>query len=438
MKATYLHGPIIKEMSQALLFAGEKAGHNGMKLDKSRQYQYVKIDNYYFCLQQNPVVLAWLLFLKREDLITIQPWLKKKNMPRWRMICSRYYWNILKRNLLALLVFTQCRLNLRKFDTVHLPVYGQFGMSVHKGYKIFNLRTGMVAKIFDPDVDRSSVASEIEQLKEVSNIDFAPSLRRWDIAEGWYQEDYIRSKIATPHRSADSGTLLKAFYQEAVPCMNSLISYQGPLTKDLQMYLEELNRILDVSRLLKNKSNLIESRILRDFVNSAVGQLKAEGNRPVRLVFTHGDFCPANFLNTKHGLRIVDWETATHRSLLFDFYSYFFYRPVSPKLPVDKMVSEINEALPFYLSQLPLKAPDITNVSALVHTYRQLYYIERLCTLVERDLTDNRLNMTDYVIRYIKAWTEYEEILNADVVKKNNETDSILIHNGRELKVRYD
>ena len=405
------------------------------KMHMSHQYQYVKFDEYYFCLQQNPLVLAWILLFKRDDLITIQPWLKK-DYPRWKSQYFRYHWRMFKRNFFTLVFFTLCKLGLRNLETVQLPVYGQFGMAVHKGFKIFNLHSGLVTKIFDPDINQSSMQHEIEQLKKVSHIDFAPSIKKWDIAGRWYQEEYIRSNIASAHRSPDSVTFMNAFYREAIPCMNSLMLFQQPVIKDLQGYVKELMEILEISKLSENSLDAKEAVTFRNFIHAATTRLHTNGNLPVYLVFSHGDFCPANVLHTDSGLKIVDWETAKHRSLLFDFYSYFFYRPVSPKLPVDKMVSEITEALPFYLSQLPLKHPDIKKASAFMDTYRLLYYIERLCTLVERDLTDNRLSMTDYMMRYIKAWTEYEQILNADVVKNNSEKDALLMHDDPVQEMR--
>jgi len=392
-----------------------------MKADVTCKYRYVKIDDYYFCLQQNPAVLIWILFFKREDLITIQPWLKMKNMPRWRKICSRYYWHILKRNLKTLLVFAQCRLNLRKLDTVQLPVYGQFGMSVHKGYKIFDLRGRVVSKVFDSDVNMSTILGEIEQLKKISPIDFAPSLTKWNISERWYREDYFKSKIAAAHRSADSTTLLKAFYQEAVPCMNSLILLQRPVTKGLGEYINELIEILNSGKLSEKSLDSTEASIYRNFVHAAVERLHREEGRPVHLVFSHGDFCPANFLNTADGLRIVDWETATHRSLLFDFYSYFFYRVTTGKLPVDQIVSEICEALPKVISGLSLRMPDLSaDILSMAYIYRWLFYIEYLCKLVERDVTDNRLNMTDYMMKYIKAFRAYEDTKKVNVMAEKS------------------
>lgn len=397
----------------------------GTKQKVLRHYQYIKINNYYFCLRQNPLVLAWILFFKRNDLLAIQPWLKR-NYPRWKVIYFRYQWRFLKRDLITIAVFIRYKLGLRNAGVVQLPVYGHFGMAVHKGYKIFNLRSGMVTKIFDQDVKRSSVLSEIERIKKISQIDFAPSLKRWDIDERWYQEDYIRGRIASGHREVDSAAFLETFYREAVPCMNSLILFQQPLTKDLSVYLEELSDILAVSRLNGRNSDKKEADIFRNFVHTMINLLNAEGKRSVHLVFSHGDFCPANLLSTEDGIKIVDWETAGYRSLLFDFYSYFFYRPVCSEIPIDKIVQEVDEALAVFVSGLSLRVPEMSgDLSDSKKIYRRLFYIEYVSKLVERDLTDNLLNMTDYIVRYIGAFNRYEEILRADATVFSDKTARI-------------
>src|SRR3990170_2441595 len=324
-----------------------------MKSGTSLQYKYVSINNYYFPLQQNIAFFAWMLFFRKNELITIQPW-RKTNIPLWKRLCSRYYWYIIKQNLVNIMFFVQCRLGLRNLEMVQLPVYGHFGMHVHKGYKIFNLYSNTVTKIFDADVSRSSIMQEIERLKKVSQISFAPSLRKWDIDERWYQEDYILSNIPTAHRSSDSDIFLKAFYREAIPYLNSLILFQPPQTKNLSRYLREIMEILEKSEFSKEKLDLEEAVIFNNFIHTTVDRLNGVRNCTVHLVFSHGDFCPANFLNSKDGLKIIDWESTESRSLLFDFYSYFFYRHVSRKLTVAQMVSEINEALPYFISELSL------------------------------------------------------------------------------------
>lgn len=386
-----------------------------MKSGTSLQYKYVRINDYYFSLQQSVTFFIWMLFFRKNALITTKPWLRlKTKIPWWKRLYSRYYWYIIKHNLKNIILFVQCRLGLRNLEMVQLPVYGHFGIHVHKGYKIFNLYNNTVTKILDADVSRSSIMQEIERLKKVSRISFAPSLKKWNIEERWYQEDYILSNIPAAHKSPDSDIFLKAFYREAMPCLNSLILFQPPQTKNLSRYLEEIMEILEKSEFSREKLVLEEAVMFNKFVHTTVDRLNAVGNCPVHLVFSHGDFCPVNFLNTKDGLKIVDWESTGYRSLLFDFYSYFFYRPVTRKLTVAQMVSESNGALPYFISELSLVSPDITdNLLASAKTYRHLYYIERLCMLVERDLTDKNLSMKDYIFRYIEAFQAYEDITYA-------------------------
>lgn len=378
-----------------------------MKSDTSLQCRYVLINGYYFSLYQNIAFFIWILFSKRNTLITVKRWRRTK-IPLWKRLCSRYYWYIIKHNSITIILFVQCRLGLRNFEMVQLPVYGHFSIPVHKGYKIFNLYSNTVTKVFDADVSRSNIIQEMERLKKVSRISFAPSLRKWNIEEMWYQEDYIGGNLAIAHKSPDSDIMLKAFYREAMPCLNNLILFQPHQTKKLSRYLDEIMEILRKSEFFRKKLDLEETLTFNKFVHTTIEQLNAVADCPVHLVLSHGDFCAANFLSTQDGLKVLDWESAAPRSLLFDFYSYFFYRPVSCKFPVTQMTSEINEALPHFISELSLVSPDITdNLLASTNTYRYLYYIERLCMLIERDLTDRNLNIKNYIFLYIKAFQDY-------------------------------
>jgi hypothetical protein len=169
--------------------------------------------------------------------------------------------------------------------------------------------------------------------------------------------------------------------------------------------------IIEVSGLSRRESTEREFNKIQSFLDSVIGRLRVEGNCDVQLVFTHGDFCPANMLNTRHGIRIIDWEGTKYRSALFDFYSYFFYRPVSMKIPVTQLVSEINEALPFVIASLAKKTPTIANsLRQFEKVYLWIYYIEEICQEVEREMTDKNLPMVEEILQYIEAFNRYEEI----------------------------
>ncbi len=368
----------------------------------------------YFCIQQNPAVLAWVLFFKKN---TIRPAIRislKKWSLRWIISEIRRHYYIFRTNISIFTDFVRYKYSIENNNPlVELPIYGQICVPVHKGFKIFNLQRGTVIKIFKQDVNKSAIVNEVEHLKNVSRIDFASSIKRWDFDQRWYEEDFISGSLDNSSKGRDSTTLLKKFYRDIVPCLESLIIYKSLITKNVIEYIGDILNLFEVNKLPSRKIDIQKVNKIRNFINSMVERLQYEGNLSAFLVFTHGDFCPANILNTRHKVRVLDWESTMYRSALFDFYSYFFYRPVHQGLPVKKLVSEINEALPFYMSRLSLNAPDLyKNLLYLEKVYRWLYYIERVCMLVERERTDTKFDIMKIILGFIDAFDQYEELLS--------------------------
>lgn len=401
-----------------LVFTRKETKNSEAKLCMPRQFQYVKMEHRrYFCLQQNPAVLAWALFFKKN---TLRPAIRislKKWSLRWIIseIWRHYY--ISRTNLSIFTDFVKYKYNIIRNNNplVELPVYGQICVPVHKGFKIFNLQRGTVIKIFKQNVNKSVIVNEVEHLKNVFRIDFASSIKRWDFDARWYEEDFISGSLDNSLKPRDSTTLLKKFYRDIVPCLESLILYKRPMTKNVIEHINDILSLFEVSKLPSRKLDIQKVHKIRNFINSTVERLHSEGNLSAILVFTHGDFCPANILNTRRKVRVLDWESANYRSMLFDFYSYFFFRPVHQSVPVKRLVSEINEALPFYISRLSLNAPDLSkNLLHLEKVYRWLYYIERVCMLVERERTDTRLNIMKHILGFIDTFDQYEELLSTD------------------------
>lgn len=386
-----------------------------MKDTQSKTFQYIKIENEgnrYFCVQQNLGLVAWILFFQKD---TLRPIIRNGiNTFSVRLVLRRLRrrYRLLRKNVILLIIFTLHKYQLRKIDSVvTLPVYGQICTSVHKGYKIFDPRKGVVTKIFDHDVHPLDIQNEIERLKKVSPIDFAPSLKRWNFEERWYEEDYVSGSLDSSYTPMDSQALLEKFQHEVVPCMNSLVGFQQPTCKNSVEYANEIIQTIEANRLLTQGGTTEEFTQIEKFLDHTAKALQAEETCLVYLVLTHGDFCPANMLNTRQGMKIIDWESAGCRSALFDFYSYFFYRSVSRTIPVTTLVSEINETLPLFVSSLAKKSPEIAHsVESLSEIYRWLYYIERICMLVERKKTDKNLNILAGIVRYIEACSRYEEI----------------------------
>jgi hypothetical protein len=116
-------------------------------------------------------------------------------------------------------------------------------------------------------------------------------------------------------------------------------------------------------------------------------------------------------LTTEEGLIILDWESAGYRSALYDFFSYFFYRPACINHPVDEMFQELNESLQHFLDSPTMISSSIkNNILTSIHEYRRIFYLEMLCILLERHTTDKNLNILDFILRYIEAFNRYEKI----------------------------
>ncbi|MEW6602565.1 MAG: phosphotransferase, partial [Nitrospirota bacterium] len=245
-------------------------------------------------------------------------------------------------------------------SAVELPFYGQICVLVNKGYKIFDLRRGIALKVYRDDVDILTIKNEIECLLKGSLFDFAPYIKRWNIDERWYEEDYIGGSLERSNEPRNTQDMLTRFSEDVIPCLGKLTSQHSPVIENSADYVTNLkNTMEDISFW---RSGIDESKMdtILGFIRSAVDRVRSEMKIPFYLVMTHGDFCPANMLNTKKGLKVIDWESTAYRSAMFDFYSYLFFRPLHQNLPLDKLILEIREALKLYVDKLNSIDPDIS------------------------------------------------------------------------------
>ena len=293
-----------------------------------------------------------------------------------------------------------------------MPCFGELCLPVHQGYKVFDFRRRAVMKVFDPDVDPSVIGNEIELLKGISRIEFASSIEKWNIEERWYEEELFTGSLDSSYTPMDSETVLTKFHDEVVHQLKALILFQKPKVTNVVMYMTDLKKRINASRLARQEYTGQEFRGISHFMDSMGTQPEIEEDYPLFLVFAHGDFVPANMLNTPHGMRMIDWEGAGYRSGLFDFYSYFFYRSACRNIPVNTLMSEVEKALPLFLTEVAQNAQDVSlSVGHAERVYRRTFYIEMLCRLIEREASDTNLNILHFISRYLEAFTRYEELL---------------------------
>jgi hypothetical protein len=376
-------------------------------------YQYVKINGPYYCLQQNPAVLAWFLYFGNESLRLRSLRLSKRQ------------------SINAVKALVQHQLKLRdRGSVVELPVYGHLCLPVHRGYRVFDFRRRAVIRTFSPEVDTAVVAREIEAVRSASHLDFAPAVRHWSAEERWYEEDFVIGYQARLIPK-EPGAVLRIYRQDVEPCLERMILSQAPCRVGMSEYVRRvLNGIMDAlenGRSLGQGVNARKADTVRQFVELVAEQLRlrvsrihnrADRNHPrdtdhpndpgAALVFSHGDFSLRNMLMTKDGITVIDWESAGRRSVLFDLYNYFFTESYYGRIATN-LVSEINEAISSLQSRIRSQAPDIAEtLSSLTPVYRRLYYLERILVMLEREMSDDLL---DVILRSIQVFKRYEEAL---------------------------
>jgi len=383
------------------------------KLDKNDKHRFVclgKKDEYYF---EKIRIFQVLRFLFLYNKIFGQRF--RVDYPRqsykWFYNLILFKYRILKKNCIQLIRICKFKLGLRKHeDLLSLKHFGEFCVIVNKGYKIFNFKKKTVKKIFRNEISERIVLNELELLKESQNTQYAPVLLRWNIEEKWYEEQLIKGKRDFSHYPRKTKNLIKNFKTTIEPAIQEIIfsipidSYY--LTHIHRVYSEKIADVLNATPNLK--AELREK--IEIFAESQLKILGQEIDSSIFCGFTHGDFCPANILNTSKGISLIDWEGAAFRSILFDFYSYFFYRPTHQIFDdFYGLINEINQALGILIGNMDPRFKELKeNITVKKNIYRVVYYIERTIMLTERLRQDEKLNIEKIIFDFINAFEKYE------------------------------
>ena len=353
-------------------------------------YRYIKIErNIYACLDQNPFIMGWLLYVKGKPIGFRQ----------------RGLIGTLK-SLRRILAFVKKHFKYKPFlnnvSVVELPFSGNLCMEVGRGYKVFDLHRGIVTKIFKSEIDEATVTSEISSVREIGQYNFAPFVHRWDVKKRWYQEDYVNG-----HRlsSSDSTVILNTYYKFIASLIENMILSQIPQQTNLSAYI---NRTADnfSHRLAESDLNARKVSKLKSFIYSTKEKLSVAGHSNIYLGLSHGDFGHNHIMSTRQGTKIIDWEYSGNRSILFDFFNCFFVQ-LFLKHTIHGVGEEINKALLFLHEGLETKMPQLAkDLVPLAQIYRWVFYIERVCSFAElRGLRDEGME------RWIEVFDQYERTI---------------------------
>jgi hypothetical protein len=279
---------------------------------------------------------------------------------------------------------------------------------VHRGFKIFNFRDKKVTKIFSKNEKYDNIVKEIQAVRWASKLEFAPKIDQSDTEKRWYEEEFI---IGKPCYYLGTTSETKAFQniypKHVVPCLEKMILLKRPLFVKTKDYVHRTAKILSDPKLKTKEINNSRLTLILNFISNLKEQICNEGNFKIPLVFSHGDFSLVNILKTKTGIKVIDWEAASIRNPLNDLYNYFFTE-LYYKRAVNGLAQDVENAILILQKRLCVRAPELwKNLVELSEFYRRLYYLERICLLLERKLTDK---VIDVILRSIEIFKYYEKL----------------------------
>lgn len=346
------------------------------------QFRYIEIGGdgrrkRYLCLDQNPVRLAFMLYL-----------IGMKGLRR--LGCGK--------KSLGRLLLNQIRPSGNGADLT-LPVFGSLCLRVNNGHLAFDLGRKAVVKVFDEEMEKTDIEDEIEKVRRVGKLGFAPRLRRWSPEDRWYEMDYVEHM---PEKTAVARVIdfYDFYYRHVESCIEKMVLFDRPVTVLAGDYIKFV--IESVGGGLNAERKWDTSGKICAFISSTAERIES-GNRPVFLVFSHGDFGSHNILVGKMGMTVIDWEYSSTRPALFDFFSFFFnMRPRMEFIHAPR----INEAVESLRSRLTVKSPAIAaSIEESVDVYRWSFYVETVCKYLKREMTPEREGK---ISRTIEAFRSFE------------------------------
>ncbi len=351
-------------------------------------YPYVEINGQYFYLKQNILELAWFLFFGSKPL-------KQHSTFKIKRLAS------------TLKTFIRFRLGLKKgIELKKFPVCCNLIFKVHGGYRAFDFKHKTVTKIISDNFRPADAIAEIDGVRKANQLDFAPNLLRWNAAEHWYEEEYIDGVVGYSGLNSDARMISKLFNEEIVHCLGKMILFNPPVKTTVNEVVNRCSKSWDYDRLSRITVEPGKLDGLYQFVQLKASKLLARADQTIYLIFSHGDFSLRNMLMTKSGIKILDWETITNRSVLFDLYNFFLTELYYHRASTD-LTSEIKKAIIILQAKLNSKNPEVAHhLLACAEVYRWLYYVERICMLLQRGLNDKTLEVVN---RSIKIFSEFEQ-----------------------------
>jgi len=288
-------------------------------------------------------------------------------------------------------------------DLVELPAFGNIGMQVHRGWKLFDFERQEVTKVFAPGTDAAIATAEASASKQASQIEAAPRFIAEDAGQAWYREEYICGVHATDPEFRSTAAI-PDFYPDVEKCLLDLVGCAAPVRVDAVDHFKQLAS----SSFRDRWSDSGQDGQIIDEISTYAGELREWLTRStpdqLQLVLTHGDFSLVNAISTATGLRFIDWEGVSAGGLYTDIFNFVFAEKYYDRAPGD-WSAEMSAFIDAYRGAALVRFPELRAAAEIDPAFaRRQYYLERLSLMLDRSVSTNLSNVVGKSINMFREF----------------------------------
>ncbi len=358
---------------------------------------YIRYKGLYVNLNQSPIVLCFLLLVRGG---AIGFGIKKSGVFAFVRSFIRCLYLFLKLYKVKTIIFLNRNFK-KSYINSGLHLYkiksgAPLIKMVRTGIKEFYLIECETKKVYNKTVSQLTIKREINQLLEIqSKFDFSPKIKRYDIENKWYCEQFILGNellFNTENTIKYIMPILKKIITSTPPKRLCLDSYIVNMKSQFMRY----NRLNQYDREYK----------IQKFIEKQFELFSGFNVKEVLLTNNHGDFHTNHLLKAIDSIYLIDWETYGLKSILFDYYRYLFHGLKSGKAEIESL-DNIHKHGIKVLDSFAENDHRYPNLQPLAEFYMHVFFVETVCRIVKNYRADNRKIYN--VLNWIQSFELYEK-----------------------------
>jgi hypothetical protein len=265
---------------------------------------------------------------------------------------------------------------------------------------VFDYKGRTVSKVFDDSVPESALLKEIETTKSAGRLGFAPQFIKENTGNRSYTEEFVSGQLAAVNARADSCFSINLYASHIADYLARMISTDR---EDIRLsgILPGLSGFIRTDYLSGLETTYPDLLEIKKFYGDVCDDLERCADRSIIKCYSHGDFSLENIIFSRHAVKVIDWEGAESRSILNDFFNYFFTEMYYKRL--DTSPDIIDSARQKLLDCLDDEAVK-QDIQSGHDIYRKIFYLERIKTILERNLTEGYIRVAANSVMLFKAY----------------------------------